>query len=155
MNENEQLKTITQQIEDAHIKLLSIDQQYARVQKLHQAEEGAIAQLQQIKVDLEKAKEDLTSKKDQLTKEVSSLEEKLGSIKTETSKEQDRLASLLADNNSLIEENKKKEDEIFNKAIDISLRESAVIEKEKELREREIVIANKQEKLAQIVNSLK
>lgn len=154
MNTEEELKSAEQKVEEAHQRLLSIDQQYYRVQKLHQSEEVTIASLREIKTTLENRISILNQEidKGQLTVEIliKNKEEITAYISS-------RVMDLKKDNEEI--ESKKKEQEeretvLSAKEIAIEVREHNLDKREKEVKGREEEVLEKQERITSFATSL-
>jgi len=151
---NEQLRTLDQKIEDATLKLLSIDQQHANVQKFHQAEQSSIEQLQPIKADLEKAVEALTLKKVATNLSVETATAELERINKDIEVAKTNLANVEAEIDSTLNEMAQKEvilqgklDNVDSRGNAVTMRELAVEEKEKNLAEKDELIKQLARKL--------
>lgn len=140
---NEQLKTVEQKIEDAHQRLLSIDQQYNRVQKFHQSEQASIEQLQPIKADLEKAVADLKDLQKATIEDISELQKTKLALTSDVEDMKAQLAKAEDDINVMVanytEKEKLLQDKLDNadsRGNAVTIRELAVEEKEKSLAEK-------------------
>ena len=138
-NEQE-LKTLEQKIEDATLKLLSIDQQYANVQKFHQAEQSSIEQLQPIKADLEKAVTDLKDLQKATIEDISELQKTKLALTSDVEDMKVQLAKAEDDINVMVANYTEKEkllqdklDSADSRGNAVTIRELAVEEKEKAL----------------------
>ncbi len=151
----DELKNIEQKIEDAHQKLLSINQEQYRCSNLLKSDNEKIVSLQQIKIDLEKHVKDLTLKRDGLSKDVSNLQTEIHSLTEDITKSREifveinnktniELAKCETAKNLIKEENEK-----------LDFRTTEVSNRENNIKELEITTSNKHNKIIAFANELK
>lgn len=117
LNNNEEIKTAEQQLEDLHNRMLIMDQNYDRVKRLHDSEKDNIRVLQDFKSDLESDTKKLSEKKDLLNSEITDLENKKSTLNIEIESSENNLSKINKD--------------IAQKLTDIIERERIIEEKEK------------------------
>ncbi len=144
----EDLKILEQKCEDAHQKLLSIDNQYYHIQKLYESEQQKIASLQQFKIDLDKSTSELSLKKENLVTEVNQL------IKT-----RDEVTSVLEETRSALTQASADLEAEYTERDDLVIvmgeREEALVTRETQMAEREKQVKRSEEIAQEAHNKIK
>lgn len=147
LDSNEQLKTVTQQLEDAHNKMLILDHNYFRVQKLHDSEVGEISRLQDFKADLEISVKKLSSEKEAINKDISNYTEQKAKLNEEIEISQKELISINTDIATQQAEYSVREDVLKTKEQDHSHRVSALNDHENQLNQWHKELISKHDKI--------
>lgn len=154
LNNEQELRIIEQKIEDAHQRLLSIDQQFARVQKMHNSEKVSIEQLQQIKADLTLSTADLDTKKDTLNSEISTLVIMKGELSVDIDESEQKLKKVRLQIETEMADSDSRKVVIESKQKELGLREGVLVNRETEMSKRESDIKDKHSKIKVFAESL-
>ena len=154
LNNESDLRTLEQKIEDATNKLLSINLDHKRVKDLHDAKVAEIANLNNFNIDLTSTNEKLTAQKDSLLKDIQDLSDKkadyqrsLGVIESDYDKVKSDTEALKADHDN-------REALVVAKETAVGVREESVQERENAVNESEKSLADRHQLIKDLVSKL-
>lgn len=150
----EEVKTAEQKVEDARNVLTILEQDYLRIQKLHNSESYALGEINKAKVELEERNTQLTTANDNLKKENTDLTE----LKLEIERNIEIARNVLIKTNEEIQSNKDKDEERI-KELDrrenvVTAREEAIEVREKAVAESETELNDKHEKIKEFKETI-
>lgn len=154
LNNEETLKSLEQQIEDAQNRVFNIDQGYARVKRLHDSEILAITELQGIKSTIEQNVKELTMVKTTLEKEVSSLQSEKDSLTVDNEQSRKHFVEVNADIDKKSLEHSERETVVMAKESAVEVREQKVAQRENNAEVREIEAEDKHSKIKDFISKL-
>jgi chromosome segregation ATPase len=155
INTPEELRTLSQQIEDAHNRLLSINNEYARCQKMKMSEESTIAELQNLRIDNLEAVKTLTSKKESLQIELNVLMEKRENLVSKVEEAQTALAVIIKDTDLKREEIKNTIKDFNVLSSEFSNKKIELDRREKEIEKIEAEVLEKQDRIKDLISQIK
>ncbi len=142
MHQPEELKSVKQQIDAAHNQLLTINNEFSRVQSFKRSEEIQLADLQGLKSDLTESVNVTASRgeKESLTKDIEQLRKMLVSVNDDSEKRREEIAKQLV----ILDE----------KSDALDSKEKSLSEIAKHLEKEQKIVERKHNKIKELVNEL-